>query len=176
MDDFWVFGYGSLMWRPGFEFREAQRGRIYGYRRALCIHSFIHRGTPERPGLVLGLDRGGSCTGMAFKVRGEDHEEVVAYLRAREMTNKVYMERQLPAYLANGEQVEALSFVTDRAHPQYAGALEIEEAAHRVAVSEGQSGHNADYVLSTVRHLREMRIRDHLLEAVAERLEPVSSS
>jgi len=170
MDDFWVFGYGSLMWRPGFDYHDAHLGRVYGYRRALCIHSFIHRGTPEQPGLVLGLDRGGSCSGMVFKVDGHSREEVIAYLRKREMTNKVYMERRLTVHLPSGERVKALSFVTDRSHRQYAGDLGVEESVRRVRRSQGQSGHNIDYVLSTVDHLKSMRIRDGVLEAVAARL------
>src|SRR5690606_30823647 len=93
MGDFWVFGYGSLIWRPGFEHVEARRARLNGYRRSLCIYSFVHRGTPERPGLVLGLDRGGSCVGLAFRVRGEQRDAVIEYLRARELVTNVYLER-----------------------------------------------------------------------------------
>jgi len=170
MDDFWVFGYGSLMWQPGFAFARAARGRLFGYRRALCIYSYVHRGTPEQPGLVLGLDRGGSCTGMAYRVAGHDRETVMTYLRARELVTNVYLERDLPVHLAGGERVEAVCYIADRRHQQFAGSMSAAEAAQRVAVSRGRSGHNVDYVASTVDHLREMRIRDHWLEDVARRM------
>ena len=91
MGDFWVFGYGSLIWRPGFAHVETQRARLFGYRRALCIYSHVHRGTPARPGLVLGLDRGGSCIAMAFRVSGALHAAVIAYLRERELVTNVYL-------------------------------------------------------------------------------------
>jgi len=89
MGDFWVFGYGSLMWRPGFAHVDAQRARLFGYRRALCIYSFVHRGTPARPGLVLGLDRGGSCVGMAVRVAGPSREAGIAHLRQRRQVRRV---------------------------------------------------------------------------------------
>lgn len=167
MDEFWVFGYGSLMWRPGFPYEEARHARLFGFRRALCVYSHVHRGTPERPGLVLGLDRGGSCLGMAFRVRGEAGDEVLAYLRARELVTHVYKERRLPLRLDDGETVAGLAYVVDRGHAQYAGALSSEEAARRVLGATGQSGANEDYVVNTVNHLRQMNIRDHWLERVA---------
>lgn len=167
MGDFWVFGYGSLMWKPGFAHVETARARLYGYRRALCIHSHIHRGTPEHPGLVLGLDRGGSCLGLAFRVPGDLTDEVLAYLRARELVTKVYLERRLPLRLGDGRLVEAVVYVADRRHEQYAGALPAAKAAEIVAGASGQSGPNVDYVISTVDHLRKMGIRDHWLESVA---------
>ena len=170
MDDFWVFGYGSLMWRPGFAYLEAQRGRLYGYRRALCIYSYVHRGTREKPGLVLGLDRGGSCTGMVFKVSGRDHEHVMAELRARELVTNVYLERSSPVHLSGGQRIRAVCYVADQHHEQFAGHLTADDAARRVSVSEGRSGHNVDYVRSTVDHLQEMQIRDHWLEDVARKM------
>lgn len=101
MDEFWVFGYGSLMWNPGFEFMERSEALVYGYRRSLCVRSFVHRGTRDNPGLVLGLDRGGACRGMAFRISPEKWKEVIDYLRARELVTNVYLERrvrlQLPA-------------------------------------------------------------------------------
>lgn len=109
MGDFWVFGYGSLMWRPGFAHTEIRRARLHGFRRALCVSSFIYRGTPERRGLVLGLDRGGSCVGLAFRVPPGLREEVLAYLRDRELVTRVYLERMLPVRLEGGENVEAVT-------------------------------------------------------------------
>jgi cation transport protein ChaC len=172
MGDFWVFGYGSLMWRPGFAHVETQRARLFGFRRALCIYSFVHRGTPARPGLVLGLDRGGSCVGMAFRVAGDSREAVIGYLREREQVNSVYLERTLPLRLESGESVAAVAYVADRTHAQYAGALDAAEAASLVSGSVGQSGQNEAYVFSTVEHLQAMGIRDHRLEDVAGRITP----
>lgn len=172
MGDFWVFGYGSLIWRPGFAHVEARRARLYGYRRSLCIYSFVHRGTRERPGLVLGLDRGGSCVGLAFRVRGEQREEVIDYLRARELVTNVYLERMVEVRLEAGEAVPAVTYVADRAHEQYAGGLDEAAAAAAVRGAAGQSGRNEDYLASTIEHLEALGIRDHWLEGVARRLAP----
>ena len=170
MGDFWVFGYGSLMWRPGFAHVETRRARLNGYRRALCVSSHVHRGSPARPGLVLGLDRGGSCVGLAFRVPGDLRDEVLAYLRARELVTSVYLERSLPIRLHEGGTVEAITYVVDRGHSQYAGRLEVEDAAHRISGSVGRSGPNEDYVLNTVTHLRALGISDRWLEDVAARV------
>jgi cation transport protein ChaC len=167
MGDFWVFGYGSLIWRPGFAHLETRRARLFGYRRSLCIYSFIHRGTRERPGLVLGLDRGGSCVGLAFRVDGAARDEVISYLREREQVTSVYLEKTLTARLETGETVETVAYVADRAHEQYAGALSETEAAALVHGAVGQSGRNEDYVSSTVEHLHRLGIRDRWLEGVA---------
>jgi cation transport protein ChaC len=170
MDDFWVFGYGSLMWRPGFAHVETRRARLAGYRRALCVHSHVHRGTVERPGLVLGLDRGGACVGLAFRVPGALRDEVITYLRERELVTNVYLERTLPAVLEGGETVPVIGYVVDRTHPQYAGSLNVEAAVRQVRGAVGVSGANEEYVLNTVGHLRALGIRDRLLEAVAGQL------
>ena len=170
MGDFWVFGYGSLIWRPGFAHIETRRARLFGYRRSLCVRSFVHRGTPERPGLVLGLDRGGSCVGLAFRVPGELRSEVLAYLRERELPTSVYLERILPVRLASGGIAQAVTYIVDRTHEQYAGDLNEAHAASIVSGSVGRSGPNEDYVLNTLRHLEALGIRDHWLEAVGKRL------
>ncbi|PLP59942.1 gamma-glutamylcyclotransferase [Mesorhizobium loti] len=172
MGDFWVFGYGSLIWRPGFAHVETQKARLHGYRRSLCVYSFVHRGTRERPGLVLGLDRGGSCIGLAFRVPGELRDEVIAYLRERELVTNVYLERWVKAALEDGRMVEAVTYVADRDHEQYAGALGEAEAAAVVRGAVGQSGVNEDYVLNTIQHLEALGIRDHWLEAVARLIVP----
>ncbi|WP_292199707.1 gamma-glutamylcyclotransferase, partial [Mesorhizobium sp.] len=166
MGDFWVFGYGSLIWRPGFAHVETRRARLYGFRRSLCVYSFVHRGTRERPGLVLGLDRGGSCVGLAFRVPGDLRDEVLSYLRERELVTSVYLERTLDVRLdgaGQGGTVEAVAYIVDRAHEQYAGGLDADHAAKVVRGAVGQSGRNEDYVLSTVEHLRALGIRDHWL-------------
>ncbi|TGQ57628.1 gamma-glutamylcyclotransferase [Mesorhizobium sp. M1C.F.Ca.ET.193.01.1.1] len=177
MGDFWVFGYGSLIWRPGFAHVETRRARLFGYRRSLCVYSFVHRGTRERPGLVLGLDRGGSCIGLAFRVPGDLRDEVLSYLRERELVTSVYLERKLDVRLdgnraAGGEMVEAVAYIVDRAHEQYAGGLDAGHAAAVVRGAVGQSGRNEDYVLSTVEHLKALGIRDHWLEEVGRQVAP----
>lgn len=171
MGDFWVFGYGSLIWRPGFAHTETQRGRLYGFRRSLCVRSFVHRGTPERPGLVLGLDRGGSCVGLAFRVPDELRGEVLAYLRERELVTSVYLERVLPVRLGDGRTVMAVCYIVDRDHVQYAGNLDEAEATTIVSGAVGQSGGNEEYVLNTLEHLEALGISDHWLERVARLIE-----
>ena len=170
MGDFWVFGYGSLIWRPGFAHLETRRARLYGYRRSLCVYSHVHRGTPQKPGLVLGLDRGGSCIGLAFRVPGNLRDEVISYLRDRELVTNVYLERILTLRLQGGDTVDAVAYVVDRAHEQYAGALDETDAAKFVSGAAGQSGPNEQYLLSTIEHLKALGIRDHWLEGVARRL------
>jgi cation transport protein ChaC len=171
MDDFWVFGYGSLMWNPGFAFEERQTARLHGYRRSLCIWSSVYRGTLEKPGLVLGLDRGGSCRGVAFRVNGSNHGEVMGYLRERELVTNVYKERIVPVSLAAGHKVSAVTYVADPLHEQYAGGLSAEDAARIVRLSVGRSGPNTDYVVNTIQHLADIGIRDPWLENVASGLE-----
>jgi cation transport protein ChaC len=168
--DLWVFGYGSLMWRPGFPFRERRLARIAGYHRSLCVYSHVHRGTPERPGLVLGLDRGGSCRGVAFRVAQDDAEETIRYLRAREQVTAVYLERRVDARLADGRAVRALTYVVDRAHRQYAGRLDDAETLRIVLQGVGQSGRNPDYVVSTYAHLVEIGVSDPHLARLAAAL------
>lgn len=176
MGDFWVFGYGSLMWRPGFAHVTTSRARLHGFRRSLCVRSFVHRGTVERPGLVLGLDKGGSCVGMAFQVPAALGGEVMAYLRERELVTSVYVERVLPVVLDSGARVEAVTYTVDRGHRQYAGALEVEEAAAIVSGAVGASGANEDYVIATVEHMKALRIRDAWLEDVAARVASPTSA
>lgn len=168
--DLWVFGYGSLIWRPGFPFAESQPARLHGYHRSLCVFSHVHRGTPERPGLVLGLDRGGICRGLAFRVAATDAIETVAYLRAREQATSVYLERHMPVRLEDGRSVRALVYVADRRHLQYAGRLPAEERFALVRDGRGGSGPNPDYVLQTHEHLRKMGVIDPVLADLAHRL------
>ncbi len=173
-DDLWVFGYGSLMWRPGFDFEERTLATVRGYRRALCVYSHVHRGTPDRPGLVLGLDRGGSCKGVAFRVRAEASEATIAYLRAREQVTMVYRESHLGAALADGRRVRTLTYVVDRSHGQYAGALDPAELRRLVGQGVGVSGTNPDYVTATYEHMLELGIDDATLAAVARCFIPVA--
>ena len=171
MSDFWVFGYGSLMWRPGFGYREAMPAMLRGAHRSLCIYSWVHRGTRERPGLVLGLDRGGSCRGIAYRVAEADREAVMAYLRERELVTDVYREMWRPIALAEtGKSAEAVTYVADRRHEQYAGGLPRQSLLELVRASVGQSGSNADYIVNTVRHMQRIGIRDATLEWLADAL------
>ncbi len=170
MDDFWVFGYGSLMWRPGFEHEEARQARLFGYHRALCVRSFVHRGTPERPGLVLGLDHGGSCHGVAFRIRAENRDAVLTYLRERELVTQVYVEAARKIRLETGHDVRAVTYVVDRLHTQYAGVLSVDDAVLRVSGAVGQSGPNEEYVVNTVDHLKTLGIHDPHLEEIARKI------
>lgn len=176
MSEFWVFGYGSLLWRPGFDHRATVRARLYGYHRSLCVHSHVYRGTPQQPGLVLGLDRGGSCLGLAFAVDEAQRQPVLAYLRERELVTNIYKERVLPVELADGRIVPAVTFVVDREHRQYAGRLDPAMAARIVRGATGKAGPNADYVRNTVAHLRSLRIRDRWLEDVGTHMDGAATA
>src|ERR1700741_5467195 len=170
--DLWVFGYGSLMWRPGFEFIEQVPARLIGEHRALCVYSFDHRGTPEKPGLVLGLDRGGACRGVAFRIAAKLRHHPIAYLRGREQTTHVYREVLRSVWLDNEprERVSALTYVVDRGHIQYAGRLPLAEQLRIVQQGHGRSGNNHDYVLSTVRAIEAQGFRDRELHRLAQML------
>ncbi|WP_050405020.1 gamma-glutamylcyclotransferase [Bradyrhizobium embrapense] len=167
--DLWVFGYGSLMWKPGFEFLEQVPARLIGEHRALCVYSFDHRGTPEKPGLVLGLDRGGACRGIAFRVAARLRHDTIAYLRAREQTTNVYREVMRSVWLENAarDRVSALAYVVDRGHVQYAGRLSLAEQLRLVQQGHGRSGNNRDYVLSTVATIEQQGFRDAPLHQLA---------
>ncbi|MGF0539660.1 gamma-glutamylcyclotransferase [Agrobacterium sp. ES01] len=171
MDEFWVFGYGSLMWNPGFPYEQRVLGLTFGFRRSLCVRSWVHRGTQERPGLVLGLDRGGSCRGVAFRVDAQHWSATVEYLRERELVTHVYKERSVPVRLEDGRVVKALTYVIDRSHQQYASGVTVAEAAKTVSEAVGRSGRNRDYVANTISHLKEIGIRDHWLEDVFKAVE-----
>lgn len=168
--DLWVFGYGSLMWRPGFPFTESRHAHLHGYHRSLCVFSHVHRGTPENPGLVLGLDRGGRCHGVAFRVHPEEVTATVDYLREREQVTSVYLERHLPVRLNDGRAVRALGYVVDKNHRQYAGRLSFDEVLRLVRHGRGISGANPDYVRSTHEHLLGMGVVDPLLERISRAL------
>jgi glutathione-specific gamma-glutamylcyclotransferase len=171
-EDLWVFAYGSLMWRPGFSYLERVPARLTGLHRALCVFSFVHRGTPERPGLVLGLDRGGMCRGIAYRVAAAARAETLHYLRAREQVTTVYVEtmRQIELEERARRRVRAVCYIVDRSHVQYAGRLTLAESLHHVRQGHGQSGANRDYVLETVRALEALGYRESDLHLLAERL------
>ena len=158
----WVFGYGSLMWRPDFEYEEAVVARVQGWRRGFFIYSTHHRGTHARPGLVLGLDRGGSCAGLAFRVAPERAAATLGYLRSREQINGVYREQKLAARLedGSGRMVSAIAFVAERRHPSYAGRLPLRTQARLIRGASGASGPNLHYLINTVKHLNHMGMRE----------------
>ena len=172
--DLWVFGYGSLMWRPGFVYEEARHARLVGYRRCFCIYSVYHRGTHERPGLVLGLDRGGACVGIAYRVAATRAEETSRYLRAREQIYGVYREMHVPVQSVTGPHppVLALTYIVERAHPNYAGQLPLAVQARLIHGSRGRSGANLDYLISTLRHLADVGIRERELERILAMIGP----
>lgn len=167
----WVFGFGSLMWRPGFAFVERQAAVLHGRRRAFCIYSVHHRGTHERRGLVLGLAPGGVTRGAAYRIAEADWPSVYAYLREREQPTETYVEARATVRLADGRRVEALTFLSDTAHPQWAGALSLEQQADLIAGARGLSGRNIDYLRDLVLHLREEGVRDRSMEALLAMVE-----
>lgn len=167
----WVFGYGSLIWNPGFPYVRAEKALLHGAHRSLSIYSHRHRGTPERPGLVFGLSRGGSCLGMAFEVAQKKWDWVYDYLEDREQDQGVYRAAWRLVTLEGGERVKALAYFVNEAHPQYAGRLSVDEQVKLVARSRGQSGRNTEYVRNTAHHLLKLGIRDRSLLAIVEALE-----
>ncbi len=169
MRPLWVFAYGSLMWRPGFAPAAREPARLYGWHRSLCVSSHLYRGTVERPGLVMGLDRGGRCTGLALSVPAADARAVLAELDARELITGVYERRLQPVWLlARRRWVWAWCYVVRRDHPQYAGALSFAERARRVAEACGRAGSCLDYLHHTLMRLRELGEREPELEALWE--------
>ena len=160
--DLWIFAYGSLIWDPGFPFEEARPALLRGYHRAFCLYSMRYRGTPERPGLVLGLDRGGACRGIAYRVAAARVEQVWSYLWEREMPSRSYHCRLLPIQVA-GRIVQARSFVVDRAHPSYAGKLDVARTAEIICHAHGQRGACVAYLENTVEHLDRLGIPDRRL-------------
>jgi len=159
------------MWRPGFPFVERKGAVLHGRRRAFCIYSVHHRGTYERPGLVLGLAAGGSVRGAAYRVAEADWPEVYAYLREREQPTETYVEASRQARLADGRAVETLVFLSDTAHPQWAGALSLERQAELITGAVGLSGRNEDYLIDLVNHLRQEGIRDEGMERLLKLVE-----
>ena len=173
MAEFWVFGYGSLMWRPGFAYAEQCPALLIGLHRQLCIYSHVHRGTPDNPGLVMGLDRGGRCRGIAYRIPEKDRIATIDYLREREQVTMVYIEslRTIELIGEDRRKVRALTYVVDRRHDQYAGRLGLDAQLDFVRKGVGQSGRCIDYVRSTAAHLADIGVRDHGLEALVEALD-----
>ncbi|MHA3913687.1 gamma-glutamylcyclotransferase [Halovulum sp. GXIMD14793] len=164
--DFWVFAYGSLIWNPGFDPAETVRARLAGYRRSFCMSSVVYRGTPEAPGLVLALDAQGGmvCEGVGYRVGSGQAETVLTYLRERELVSSAYLEQEVTLALTDGRQVQAITYVIDRAHMQYQGRLDISTQARIIARAKGPAGSNRDYLVRTVESLRALGIDDPELD------------
>jgi cation transport protein ChaC len=169
-DDFWVFGYGSLMWQPGFPHCEAVPALLRGYHRSFCVYSHHYRGTPQQPGLVLGLAPGGSCRGLAFRVPAEEKTTVRDYLDERELVTYAYLPKMLCVEIAAGV-VHAYTFIADPEHRQFAGDLGIERSAEIIMEARGVAGLNRDYLINTVRRLETMGYADERLHPLLQRIE-----
>ncbi len=169
---FWVFGYGSLMWHANFPYAERRRAMLYGYHRALCVYSWVYRGTEQDPGLVFGLDRGGAVSGMAYRITEKNAQDVYKHIHEREMVTAVYCPRWLKLRLTDKtpETVTGLAFVANEANRQYAGKLSEDETLRLVNAGHGTSGPCTEYVLNTADHLRECGIRDRSLERLTKKL------
>lgn len=164
------------MWNPGFAYEERVPANVEGYHRSLCVLSTMYRGTPERPGLVLGLDQGGSCCGLAFRVAAENVAKTVEYLDEREQVTKVYTSAMLPATLNDGRTIQTYTFIVRREHEQFAGELSLEEQAHLVARGRGQAGRALEYLTNTIKHIKELGLHDPELHEVLNMAQGVSSS
>jgi cation transport protein ChaC len=168
--DVWFFAYGSLMWDPSFPHAEVRRALLRGYHRAFCVDSLIYRGTPEKPGLTLGLDRGGSCLGLAFRVAAGERDAVAAYLEDRELREDIYFCRRVPVTTPEG-RIDAHAFVVNRNDPIYAGKPPLEETVRRIATCRGERGPNVDYLRNTVAHLDALGIGDGPLQELLRRVD-----
>lgn len=168
-DGIWIFGYASLMWRPDFPYLESHPALLRGYHRALCVYSTVYRGTPEQPGLVMGLDCGGSCRGRAFLLAADDVPHVMEYLHEREMDTNVYIPKFLNVRLDDGRRVKAYHFIVRRDHVQYTGKLDIDDAAKLVRRGVGPKGTSLEYLENTLEHLDELGIVEGPLHKICVR-------
>lgn len=173
----WVFGYGSLMWNPGFEVAERAIAVLPGYARTFCMSSIHHRGTEEDPGLVLALDEdpNAQCTGLAFRVPDEQAAKTLEYLRERELISSAYLERMLDVALKDGRNVRVVAYVVDADHDQYVGGMPLEQQADIIAHAVGGRGPNTEYLWNTVAHLDELGIRDDDLRWLSEQVRKIAS-
>ncbi len=165
--DAWVFGYGSLMWNPAINVVDSRKAHVRGYHRTFCLTLGIGRGSAEAPGLMLAIDRGGSCTGVAHRIAADAVESELSILWLREMISGAYEPRWVNADIDGRKRTRVLTFVINRSHPRYEGALPEAQVAQRIAQAHGMLGTNREYLYRTVRHLAELGIEDgpvHSLE------------
>ncbi len=174
----WVFGYGSLMWNPGFDCAERAIARLDGFARSFCMRSIHHRGTPEAPGLVLALDPAGhaSCEGLALRVTPGTETATLDYLRERELISSAYLELTHQLTLTDGREVDAVTFVVDTDHVQYCGGLPLEEQAGIIAHAVGGRGPNAEYLYNTAAHLAKLGIHDPDLDWLSRRVRELAGT
>ena len=174
----WVFGYGSLLWNPGFEVVEQVVARLPGYSRSFCMSSIHHRGTDDVPGLVLALDAvpGASCEGVALRAAPGTEEATLAYLRERELISSAYLERMLTLELVDGRQVDAVGYVIDPDHVQYCGGMPLEEQARIIARATGGRGTNSEYLYNTALHLRELGLADPDIDWLVRRVQAIKDA
>ncbi|WP_298973938.1 gamma-glutamylcyclotransferase [uncultured Roseobacter sp.] len=168
----WVFGYGSLLWNPGFDVAEQVVGTLPGYARSFCMWSIHHRGTEENPGLVLALDEepAHACEGVGLAVAAGKEAQTLSYLRERELISSAYLERELDIDLVDGRRVQALCYVINPEHAQYCGGMPLEEQAQVIARARGGMGPNTEYLYNTAAHLTEIGLHDPDLEWLSQRV------
>ena len=174
----WIFGYGSLIWHPGFPVEEQAAARLSGYHRAFCMSSIHYRGTVDSPGLVLALDRaeGACCDGLAFRVMPGREAETLVALRERELVSYAYVEELVNLHLRDGREIRALAYVIERHHAQYRGDLTLEEQAQIIARAAGERGPNTEYLFNTAEHLEELGLHDRDMDWLAARVRALLAS
>ncbi|WP_071672902.1 gamma-glutamylcyclotransferase [Nioella nitratireducens] len=177
-DELWVFGYGSLIWNPGFDVAETRIARLPGWHRSFCMRSIHHRGTEDQPGLVLALDAadGAHCDGVAFRVTPGLEEPTIAYLRERELISSAYLERNVPITFHAGGEATALTYVIDPHHVQYVAGMALEDQAQIIAHAVGGRGPNDEYLHNTASHLAELNLADDDLNWLVERVRAIKSA
>jgi len=173
----WVFGYGSLLWNPGFPVARSVHATLHGYARSFCMSSIHHRGTEDEPGLVLALDEqeGMKCSGLALAVEAGHEDQTLAELRERELISSAYLERMLDVHLSTGQVVNAVTYVIDASHVQYCGGMPLEEQAQIIAHAVGGRGPNTEYLYNTTEHLAEIGLRDADLEWLSDRVRSITA-
>lgn len=173
----WVFGYGSLLWNPGFEVAEQAVATLPGYARSFCMWSIHHRGTEANPGLVLALDEdpAHACEGVALAVARGSEDQTLTYLRERELISSAYLERELDIDLVDGRRVRAVCYVINPDHVQYCGGMPLEEQAQVIARAKGGMGPNTEYLYNTATHLTDIGLHDPDLEWLSQRVRHLST-
>ncbi len=169
-EDIWVFGYGSLIWNPAFHFEEQRTARIHGLHRRFCLETPLGRGSPEQPGRVLGLDRGGSCSGMAFRLDPDKAKHELGILWRREMISDAYSAAIVRARMDDGQVVRAATFIINRKSPRYCGETDLDKVAYSIAHAEGWLGPCSDYLFQTLEGLHGLGLRDSYLEKLAKKV------